>query len=99
MVTLRIELDERTAERLRKHAERAGLTLEDLAAETLREQAENDESGFVEAHRAKALKYGLEPDDPLLDLIGLMGNASDDAVAATKDALDDFYRNHLDSPR
>lgn len=99
MVTLRIEVDERTAERLRERAKRAGLTLEGLAAETLREQAESDDPDFVETRRAKALKYGLELDDPLLDLIGLMGNASDDAVTATRDALDDFYRSHLDSPR
>ena len=73
MVTLRIEVDEQTAEQLRERALRTGLTVEVLAAETLREQAQVAAPlPEDEARQAKALKYGLDPDDPLLDLIGLV---------------------------
>lgn len=97
MVTL--TLREATAERLEKLARAKGLTVEETI-EALVEQAEplSADSGQL-ARQIRAANYGLEPDDPLLDLIGASGDSELDAVTLIDQTMDEFYRSHSDRPR
>lgn len=95
---LTLTLRETTAERLRRLAKARGLTVEETIEELI--ERAGPMSPVRETEReAKAAKYNLEADDPLLDLIGVLGAADTDAVTLVDETMDDFYRSHRDSPR
>jgi plasmid stability protein len=102
MVTLTLDLDQRTVDKLRERAAQEGKSTDAWVAELLREQVAHDALPTAtenEARRAKAAEYGLDVDDPLLDIIGLMGDVEGNAEDIVQETLSSFYGSHLDSPR